>query len=67
MATASRRSSTLRNVLKLSQLPRKVLDEDKAVLTLSGEICVVGNIQVLTRIFEKMEYPPHTTYLFLGD
>jgi diadenosine tetraphosphatase ApaH/serine/threonine PP2A family protein phosphatase len=48
-----------------------IFTTEPAVLTLSGEHCVVGdihgNIDALIRIFEKFGYPPERNYLFLGD
>jgi diadenosine tetraphosphatase ApaH/serine/threonine PP2A family protein phosphatase len=48
-----------------------LLSSEPAVLQLSGEFCVVGdihgNIDALIRIFESRGYPPACSYLFLGD
>jgi hypothetical protein len=45
--------------------------QEKDTLTLAGQCVIVGNIHenigVLLRIFEKMDYPRATSYLFLAD
>jgi diadenosine tetraphosphatase ApaH/serine/threonine PP2A family protein phosphatase len=48
-----------------------ILVAEPILLSLSGDIYVVGdihgNIDDLLRIFEQSGYPPQSTYLFLGD
>jgi diadenosine tetraphosphatase ApaH/serine/threonine PP2A family protein phosphatase len=49
----------------------KEFQNEPAVLRLTGEYCIVGdihgNIDALIRIFEKKGYPPDCGYVFLGD
>jgi diadenosine tetraphosphatase ApaH/serine/threonine PP2A family protein phosphatase len=47
------------------------LNEDPNVLDLNGQFVVVGdlhgNLQSLLSIFNRLRWPPSTSYLFLGD
>jgi protein phosphatase len=70
-------SSDLQHLLKLNSIfdlflaVQPILDSEPTVLRLTGPIHVVGdihgNIDDLLRIFAKCQYPPDSTYLFLGD
>lgn len=48
-----------------------VTADEPSVLTLSGAFCVVGDLHgdldSLLRIFGRVGYPPHSSYVFLGD
>jgi diadenosine tetraphosphatase ApaH/serine/threonine PP2A family protein phosphatase len=48
-----------------------IFRSEPALLQLAGHHCIVGdihgNIDALIRIFERCGYPPHRSYLFLGD
>ncbi|OHT09107.1 Serine/threonine-protein phosphatase PP1 [Tritrichomonas foetus] len=54
----------------ISQTIEKLKDEP-AVLNIEGEFNVVGdihgNLDALLRFFDSLNYPPYSSYLFLGD
>jgi protein phosphatase len=61
----------LSSVLQVVGAAQSLLEQEPAILSLSGEHCVVGdihgNVDILLRIFEERGYPPSRRYLFLGD
>jgi serine/threonine-protein phosphatase PP1 catalytic subunit len=57
--------------IQLLRQVREVLLSQPALLEIPGPITIVGDIHGqfhdLLRIFDRLQYPPGTTYLFLGD
>lgn len=58
-------------VSSIAMIAGSVLEHEPAVLQLTGDYVIVGdihgNINTLLRILEKYNYPPNTRFLFLGD
>ena len=61
----------MKDVSTILSLAQEDLKQEPALLNLSSEMIVVGdlhgNINDLLRIFNKNGYPPYQRYLFLGD
>jgi protein phosphatase len=60
-----------KQVLELIASVRGILEAEDTLLKLTGQYVVVGdihgNLDSLLRIFERVGYPPYTSFLFLGD
>ncbi|KAJ3066274.1 Serine/threonine-protein phosphatase, partial [Podochytrium sp. JEL0797] len=58
-------------VIGLCQKVREVLMDQSILLEIEAPVNLVGDIhgqfEDLLRIFDKVGYPPHSNYLFLGD
>ena len=65
----------IREVRDMVQKAQSILDAEPAVLTFTQsderQFSVIGdlhgNIDILLRIFDRLGYPPRTSYIFLGD
>ena len=59
------------SVRRLIEAVSETLSKEPATLELNGTFVIVGdihgNIDDLLRVFEKFQYPPYQSYLFLGD
>lgn len=63
--------TTFPRIVELFKMFKSTLKQDPAVLHLQGPIAVVGDLHGnsidLTRILERLGYPPTHSFLFLGD
>jgi serine/threonine-protein phosphatase PP1 catalytic subunit len=62
---------TKAEVLQLTRAAKSVILSEPGLLEVSAPITIVGDIHGqfhdLLRIFDRLQYPPDTRYLFLGD
>jgi protein phosphatase len=62
---------TRKQVIGLIAEAQKIIAEEPTLLDLTGQFAVVGdihgNLDSLRRIFERVGYPPDTSFVFLGD
>ena len=62
---------SLQDSIQVIQNTRKILCQEEAVLRLTGEFIIVGDIhgsiRSLIHIFTQNGYPPEKNYIFLGD
>ncbi|OHT12588.1 Serine/threonine-protein phosphatase PP1-gamma catalytic subunit [Tritrichomonas foetus] len=60
-----------KQLIKLCNQFTNECEKESILLKLNGTFTIVGdihgNIESLIRIFNQFDYPPHTSYLFLGD
>ena len=61
----------VKKVKKILDLITSIFKQEPIHITLEGDFVIVGDIHgdidTLLHIFHKFDYPPRTSYLFLGD